>query len=470
MLTKIARWWWGDFQEGELKKFGLLSLIFGLVIGVYWFLRPLKDSVFSSVVGANYIPWAKMLSLIVVFPLVLIYSKLVDMFPRQRMFYALCTIYGLLALLFAFLMNHPTLGLSAGLVGASRWWGWGWYVYVESFGSLIVALFWAFTADTTEPESASRGYPLVAFGGQLGNIFGPLALVFIMHNFAHFELGPEGDLPAGAAQTSASIHAGSVVFAAVIMALIIVLVKIFMATVPKEQLVGYHSKDEKTDHSEPGFFEGLRLIFSSGYLIGIFAIISFYEMIVTVLDFNFKTLASEQFTMSHELTKYLAHYGIWVGVVSMLSILLGINKIQRSLGIGASLALLPILIATAVLTFKSYPIVSVLFWIMVFSKAVNYALNQPSMKQLYIPTSKDAKYKSQAFIEMYGSRGSKALASSVNLWRKTFIQKFGGVAGVEKFIFMCTIASLGIVGVWLPVTFYLGRKFKKAVDEKSVVV
>ena len=165
-------------------------------------------------------------------------------------------------------------------------------------------------------------------------------------------------------------------------------------------------------------------------MIGIFAIISFYEIIVTVLDFNFKTLASEQFTMSHELTKYLAHYGIWVGVVSMLSILLGINKIQRSLGIGASLALLPILIATAVLTFKSYPVVSVLFWIMVFSKAVNYALNQPSMKQLYIPTSKDAKYKSQAFIEMYGSRGSKAFASSVNLWRKTFIEKFGGVAGV----------------------------------------
>src|SRR6516164_4706512 len=158
MLTKIAQWWWGDFQEGELKKFGLLSVIFGLIIGVYWFLRPLKDSVFSNVVGADYIPKAKILSLIVVFPLVLIYSKLVDMFPRQRMFYALCTIYGILALVFAFLMNHATLGLAAG-ARPDNWWGWAWYVYVESFGSLIVALFWAFAGDTTQPESAERGYP-----------------------------------------------------------------------------------------------------------------------------------------------------------------------------------------------------------------------------------------------------------------------------------------------------------------------
>ncbi|HEX2978166.1 MAG TPA: Npt1/Npt2 family nucleotide transporter [Candidatus Babeliales bacterium] len=469
MLTKIARWWWGDFQEGELKKFGLLSLIFGLVIGVYWFLRPLKDSIFQAVVGVDYIPRAKMLSLVVVFPLVLIYSKLVDMFPRQQMFYALCTIYGVLAIVFAFLMNHSTVGLSAG-ARPDNLWGWAWYVYVESFGSLIVALFWAFTADTTQPDSAERGYPVVAFGGQLGNIFGPLALYFIMHNFAHFEMTPEGELPVGAAAHSALIHSGAVAGAAIVMGLIMLLVKIFMTSIPKEQLVGYHGKGEKKHDSEPGFFEGLRLIFSSGYLLAIFAIISFYEVIVTVLDFNFKTLATAQFPVQHELTKYLAAYGSWVGVVSMLSIALGINKIQRVLGLGASLALLPILVAVAVLTFKAYPIVSVLFWIMVFSKAVNYALNQPSMKQLYIPTTKDAKYKSQAFIEMYGSRGSKALGSSVNLWRKTFIEKYGAIAGLDQFIMMCTFASLGIIAFWIPITIYLGRTFKKAVDAKSVVV
>ena len=47
--------------------------------------------------------------------------------------------------------------------------------------------------------------------------------------------------------------------------------------------------------------------------------------------------------------------------------------------------------------------------IMVLSKAVNYALNKPVLKQLYIPTTKETKYKAQAWIEMFGSSGSKGV-------------------------------------------------------------
>ena len=46
---------------------------------------------------------------------------------------------------------------------------------------------------------------------------------------------------------------------------------------------------------------------------------------------------------------------------------------------------------------------------MVFSKGLNYALNQPSKEQLYIPTTPETKYKVKAFMEMFGSRGSKAV-------------------------------------------------------------
>jgi AAA family ATP:ADP antiporter len=467
MVNRIVRAWWGDFEKGELKKFGLLSLIFGLVIGVYWFLRPLKDSVFMSVVGGLYIPYAKWISLAVVFPLVLIYTKLVDMFPRQRMFYALCTIYAVLAIVFAFLMKSPQWGLTLA-PNPWRFWGWAWYVYVESFGSLIVALFWAFAADTTKPESAERGYPLVAFGGQLGNIVGPKLLSLVVGYFTHFEVGPEGELPAGAAQTSALVLAGMAIFAALIMILIMALVRLFMTTVPKELLVGYHAKNEK-EEAEPGFFEGLKIIFSSGYLLGIWAIITAYEIIITILDFNFKTAVNTAYPTAHEATIYLGDYGMWVGIVSMLSIALGINKIQKFLGLGASLALLPLIVAGVVFSFKAYPIIGVLFWIMVLSKAINYALNQPSMKQLYIPTTKEAKYKSQAFIEMYGSRGAKALGSTINLTRKYFVTKSGAIAGLTQFINVCTGASLVIIALWFPITLYLGRTFNKAIKEKRVV-
>jgi len=47
MLKRIATALWGNFESPqEVKKFAFLASIFGLVIGVYWTLRPIKDSAF----------------------------------------------------------------------------------------------------------------------------------------------------------------------------------------------------------------------------------------------------------------------------------------------------------------------------------------------------------------------------------------------------------------------------------------
>ena len=75
--------------------------------------------------------------------------------------------------------------------------------------------------------------------------------------------------------------------------------------------------------------------------------------------------------------------------------------------------------------FKFYTALTPLFWLMVASKAINYALNSPSMKQLYIPTSKDVRYKSQAWIESFGSRGSKAVGSGINDLHKNALASNG---------------------------------------------
>jgi AAA family ATP:ADP antiporter len=469
MVGKFMRSWWGDFSKEELEKFGLLTLIFGFIIGIYWYLRPLKDAIFMAVVGKDYIPKAKIVSLIVVLPLVLIYSKLVDMFPRQRMFYVLCAIYTVIALGFAYCFYNPTIGLANTVASSDRWLGWAWYVFVESFGTLIVALFWAFTGDTTSPETAAKGYPMIAFGGQVGNIFGPLLVNWILGYFAHVEMVGEGELSASAASQHAAVMTGVIILAAVIFQVISLLVYYFMSIIPKTQLVGYQAKSKAHSTKEPGFLEGLKIFVSSPYLLGVFCIITFYEVIITILDFNFKTFVGEAYPGHIATGKYLANYGTWVGIVSMLSVLVGINKIQKWMSLGASLALLPLIVAGAVLSFKTYPFLAVLFWIMVFSKAINYALNQPALKQLYIPISREAKYKSQAFVEMYGSRGSKAIGSGINNWRGFFVKKFGAAAGLSKFINYCTYASLAIIVVWLPITFYLGRTFKKAVDERREI-
>lgn len=431
----------GDFSREELKKFLILSFIFFFTIGVYWLIRVTKDSVFMTVVGSDYIPWAKWVSLFAVVPLVMFYGLLVDKFPRHRVFYALCAFYGGLGLLFAYLLHHPTIGMPNTQADVWRLVGWFYYVFVESFGSIMVALFWAFTADTTTPESAKRGYGLIAMGGQLGGIFGPL----VVERF------------------SESLSTGVVIgLGALAIFMIAVMVYWFMSAVPADQLRGYQAKEESTTKTKAkvSFGEGLGLMLSQPYLLGIFVVISIYEIVVTIFDFQFKVLAS-QFATGDALTKYLGGYGVMVNTMSLVCLLLGVNNISRKLGLTVSLALLPVIIAFATIVLNVSLSLTVAFWIMVLSKALNYALNQPAKEQLYIPTSKDAKYKAKAWIEMFGSRSSKALGSGINMLKP--------ILGTQYFVIFAMMSSLGLCGVWFLVALFLGRTHKQAVDQNKVV-
>lgn len=439
---------YGNFESrDEVKKFIVLGIAFFLIIGTYWSLRPLKDAIFASIVGASYQPLAKIISMFAVFPIVMLYSKLVDSFSKNTVFYILTAFYGLTAFAFSWAFLQPGMGLANTVESPARIVGWLWYVWVESFGSLIVALFWAYTQDITNPESAKRGFPLIAMLGQLGNIVGPLTFDNLDKSFN---------------------LAYMVLITGIMTFLIGFVIWLFVRIVPADQRQVY-SAGESKQHSEPGFFEGLKILIKTPYLLGIFGIITFYEIIVTTFDFLFKIQVAEQYSSSAERASMLFKYSYMVGIVAFLCVLFGINNIQRKLGMKSSLLVLPILVALAIVSTKFFGGLSILFWIMVFSKAVNYALNQPTLKQLYIPTSEDAKYKSQAWIEMFGSRFSKGASSGFNTLRKSLIAAQGLSSGSALFITMFTFTGFGFIAIWIPVAIYVSRKYNKAVETNSLI-
>jgi len=452
LKSRFASIMWGRFENKfELKKFGFLAGIFGIIIGTYWALRPIKDSIFTSMIGFKaYQPYAKILSLFLIVPLIILYNKLIDKYPRHKLFYILCTAYGVIALLFMFAFLNPTIGLANTVQSPWRIIGWLWYVYIESFGSMIVALFWAFTSDITKPGAAKRGFPLIALLGQMGNIIGPK--VFRATSFGFENSGP------------------LVGILAAFMFSLAILMWLFMKVTPKSQMEGFESEvkeeaDFKKAKEKGGFLDGLKHLLKHKYLMGIAAIIIFFEVIVTILDYIFKALAQANFTiggvlLEKNLAAYLGDYGFWTGIVATLCVLFGINNIQRRLGMQVSLVLMPIIVAIAVITLRINPVLGVAFWIMVFSKAVNYALNQPTLKQAYIPTSKESKYKAQSWIEMFGGRSSKAIGSGINT--------FGRISW-PFFIVFSTVISLGLVGLWVFVAIFIGRTYTKAVKENKIV-
>ncbi len=460
LFQKLSKPIFGNFEREEFKKFLRMGLIFAFVLGSYWTLRALKDSVLIDLISKTAQPVAKTISLLCLFPILMFYTRLFDRYPREKVFYMLATTYTVLTIVFGLLILSP-IGQAPADVIASRTGllyygtkilGYAWYVFVESYGSLVVSLFWSLASDTTGPESAKRGFPLVVAIGQIGGIIGPKYVTRLPKLF-------------GFMTSSISILVGAFLIFS-----LVYLMKYFLRSTPKELLVSFHGKNEEKieEEQEPGFLEGVRLIWKHKYLLGIFTVVSFYEIIVTIFDFHFKYMAGSVYA-GPELGAYLGQYGSYVNTVALVCLLLGVSNITRYLGVGVALALMPLIVAGALFGFLSVNSLQFLFWLMVGSKAINYALNGPAMKQLYIPTTPDVRFKAQAWIETFGSRGSKGLGSGFNMLLEPLKKNMGEIAGRMRHIWLSAYLGFALVAIWFFIALFLGRTYKQAVDQKKVV-
>lgn len=435
-----------------------MGIIFALIIGVYWTLRPLKDAIFIQLVGKLQLPFAKTVSVLALLPLVMFYTKLLERTSRERMLVILPIFYGITVLGFSACMLFiqasaaEIAARSFGFLMFTKTLGYIWYLFVESFGSLVVALFWAFAADTTEPTPAKRGFPLIVAIGQLGGVIMPYSV---------------GGMPYRMGLTTDALSMATLGF---LILLIIPLVKYFLKSTPKDLLTSFKAKNEQVEESkqEPGFLEGLKLLLKNKYLLGIFAANFIYEVVVTIFDFNFKIAASSVYS-GVALSNYLSIYGSSVNIVSLACLLLGISNVTRYLGVGIALAAMPVIVGLALLGFLTLGSLTFLFALMVGSKAINYALNGPALKQLYIPTTPDVKFKAQAWIETFGSRSSKQAGSVFNMMLAPLQTSFGALAGKSYYLMLSGVLCFPLLGLWLIIAIFLGRTFRKAINEKKVV-
>ena len=435
-----------------------MGVIFALMIGVYWTLRPLKDAVFIQLVDKLQLPFAKTVSVIALLPLVIFYTKLLEKTSREKMLVILPVFYGVAVVFFSFLMmwfQAPAETIASRpffFLAATKVVGYLFYVFVESFGSLVIALFWAFATDTTNAGAAKKGFPLVVAIGQMGGIIFPYTIGGLPHRLG------------------LSTDALSMMCLGVLTILIVPMVRYFLRATPSHLLTSFHGKNEAAVESkqEPGFLEGLKLLLKNRYLLGIFGVNFIFEVVVTIFDFNFKVSASSVYS-GVALSNYLSIYASSVNIVSLLCLLLGISNVTRFLGVGVALAAMPFILGGALLGFLSLNSLTFLFALMVGSKAINYALNGPALKQLYIPTTPDVKFKAQAWIETFGSRSSKQAGSMFNMSLAPLQTAFGTLAGKSHYLMLSGALCFPLLGLWLVIAIFLGRSFRKAIQGNTVI-
>lgn len=442
LLTTIKETLWGHFAPGELQKFLVLATIGVSIIGSSWALRTIKEALFQELVGLEYLSIAKICSVLSLVILIALYNYLVNRVSLEAIFAFFSSLYAIIfssiGILY-FLIDPVTKTIPALGSLSSKWLGWLIVIAIESFSSIAYTHFYAYVANTTTTESAKRGYGMIVFASQVGCYLGPTLSMNIAHNYSF-----------------------SAVFYTVALGIMAIplLVKLYQTVIPaslrSSDNAAFEVEHEKEQRS---MFTGLKLLTQHPYLMGLAFISTVYDAVGMIFELQFKILIGNYHT-GIAYAKYVGTYAQTNAIVGMFFAIFGTSFFLRSLGVRTCLLLYPSLLALIITGIYFNPVLSTFFIGMIFIKTMGYTLNRPVQEIMFIPTGKAVKTQVKSIVDSIGKRFAKASGAAVIRYASVF---------AESIVPYTCAASLGIIGVWVFVAAFTGKKYEELMKDKTII-
>lgn len=86
------------------------ALLLGIIIASFWLLDSLKDPILFGIVGMEYQPIAKLLSVIVTLIVVCLYDYLTSVVTKQSLFHIISLFFGILFMIISAFLSQPGIG------------------------------------------------------------------------------------------------------------------------------------------------------------------------------------------------------------------------------------------------------------------------------------------------------------------------------------------------------------------------
>jgi len=440
----------------HLDRYDILKLLFCsgtffCVIGAYSILRSFKTSIFLAFVGPEYEPYAKVLSILVTIPVMLFYAKIIDKLKKHRVVYFFLGIYVVLTLLFAYLFAHPVYGVANTQTSPYRFLGWIFEFFMDLTQALVVGTFWSFVNSISTPDFANKSYGVIVASSRLGGILTTVISWVILEKA---DLGP-----------SLSISVPMVIAAIFFMAACYCIYTL-KRVIPLAHLHGYEAayqldRRNERQHKQSGIFEGLRLVLTEPYVLGIFGLVFSFEVINIIFDYQMHILMSiENQNQVHEMSKFMLMYTGSFQLLSLLFAAFGTSQMIKRFGVQTCLLVMPLMtIFMAVLPIL-YPKLVTVFIVMVGLRGLHYGFNYPVREILFIPTTKDIQFKSKAWIDSFGRTASKTAGSTLNIF---------AVQAPYFVIVLQSIFSIALALLWCFIALLVGRKYLKTLNSNAVI-
>lgn len=380
----------------------------------YYVLRAVRDEISAADRGnLQYLWTAVFFAMLVVVPL---YSWAGSRWPRG-VFVPLVNRFFIanLLLFYAALLLLPE--------SARAWIDRVFYVWASVFALFAVTVFWGFMVDCFGNAQGKRLFGFIAVGSSLGAIAGSALTAALAQKLPPFTLLLVACLPLEAA--------------------------CWCAAVLHRRFGGNADPMHAENRPLAGTaWSGMATVFRSPYLMGIAGYILLMTYASTVLYFIQADLIRAALADRAARTALFASIDLWSNACTIVLQVWLAARVIRWIGVGATLAALPLLTAAGFLWLGTTPQLAVLIAMQVAYRALRYGLAKPTREVLFTVLGREEKYKSKAFLDAAVYRGGDLASGWIFTGLKALGLSIGAVA----------LAAAPIAALWGVLALWLGRR------------
>ncbi|MCP4262611.1 MAG: MFS transporter [Planctomycetes bacterium] len=318
----------------------------------------------------------------------------------------------------------------------------------------MVAIFWTYLNDTFRSEEAKKLYGIIGSGGILGGITGSA-----ISGKASVALGPD-----------------IILVASFFLFLIIVVVYLLERKRASNPSRTQPDKDPVCPHGDKKvstvLTEGISLVLKGRYLIYVVAIVGIYEIISTVVDYQFNATSSAAFAGVAQMAQFQGQVFFFSNVAAFFIMVVLTPFIHRKFGIMVGLFFLPIALLMGSIGFYVQPVLAISAVMIGAEAAFAYSINQASKEILYVPLDRITKYKGKAFIDMFVFRAGKALGAILVLTYTLWLSNYGFshrfLMGTN--ILLLLVWFLSVIGAGRSFRERSQRTMESAIDKEGGII
>jgi AAA family ATP:ADP antiporter len=409
-----------EVRDGEGLTALLLTLNVFLLLTAYYLLKVAREPLILLGGGAEIKSYASIGQSLLLVPAAALYGWLAARMGRMALitwvtlFFAAC-----LVVFWALGSGGAPLGIP-------------FFLWVGVFNVTTVAQFWSFAADVYSEEQGKRLFPIIGIGSSVGAVAGAWMADGLLF------LGP---------------------FRLMLVAAGILVLCLGLTWIANRREAGSARGAQKGDESAPlAGADGFSLVLRDRYLLLFAGLIFVLNWVTKTGDYvlDRKLLATaHDVVQTHGLSasayvaQFKARYFEWVNGLGVALQLFAVSRVIKYLGLRAALVMMPVASLAGYGAAFAAPLLGVLVVARVVESSLDYSLSNTTRQALWLPTSRDAKYKAKQVIDTFVVRAGDVMSAAL-VW-------LGSRAALpdEGFLGVNIVLS----GVWLGFALLLGRSY-----------